>query len=50
MFVAEMEHFIEVAGGAAPPLCSLEDGIRVQETLEQIRSSALDDGIDGGAS
>jgi predicted dehydrogenase len=40
MFVAEMEHFIDVAAGSASPVCSLEDGIRVQETLEQIRISA----------
>lgn len=44
LFVAEMEHFIQVVDGATPPACSLEDGIRVQETLEQIRSSALTDG------
>ena len=40
LFVAEMQHFLQVAGGAASPACSLEDGVRVQEILEQIRISA----------
>lgn len=27
MFLAEMEHFISIVNGVAPPLCTLEDGI-----------------------
>jgi predicted dehydrogenase len=47
LFVAEMEHFIQVAAGVTPPVCTLEDGIRVQEIIEQIRSSARSDGPGG---
>ncbi|HSB91269.1 MAG TPA: Gfo/Idh/MocA family oxidoreductase [Anaerolineales bacterium] len=44
MFLAEMRHFLEVAAGSVSPICSLEDGVRVQELVEQIRTSAhLDD-------
>jgi predicted dehydrogenase len=39
MFLAEMQHFIDVAAGRAEPACSLEDGIRVQEILQQVRDA-----------
>ena len=39
MFLAEMKHFIDVAAGSAEPVCSLEDGIRVQEILQQVRDA-----------
>lgn len=31
LFVAQMRHFIEIARGAAEPVCGLEDGIRALE-------------------
>ena len=49
LFVAEMGHFIQVASGATLPVCSLEDGIRVQEIIEQIRTSARAAGPRGAA-
>ncbi len=36
MFLAELQNFIEVVKGVAEPVCTLEDGIRVQEMVEQI--------------
>jgi predicted dehydrogenase len=41
LFLAEMRHFIEVARGAAAPLCPLSDGLRALElALAVHRSSA----------
>ena len=37
MFMDEMRHFIELAGGGAQPLCSLEDGIY---TLKLVRAAS----------
>lgn len=37
MFLAELQNFIEVVKGVAEPVCTLEDGIRVQEMVEQIQ-------------
>ena len=31
LFLDEMRHFIDVAGGRAEPVCSLDDGLRVQQ-------------------
>lgn len=31
LFVDEMRHFIDVASGRAEPICTLDDGLRVQE-------------------
>ncbi len=39
MFMEEMRHFIEVAGGRAEPACTLEDGIRVMKLSEAVRKS-----------
>jgi predicted dehydrogenase len=40
MFLAEMRHFLAVIRGEAAPVCSLEEGIRVQELLEGVKCSA----------
>ena len=40
MFLAEMNHFLEVARGDAEPACSLREGIRVQELIEGVVQSA----------
>jgi predicted dehydrogenase len=40
MFLEEMRHFVEVAGGGAQSLCTLDDGIQVQQILEQVRATA----------
>ena len=40
LFLAEMKHFIDVVRGESASACTLEDGIRVQEILEAIASSA----------
>jgi predicted dehydrogenase len=39
MFLDEMRHFIGVARGEEPPVCPLEDGIRVMELVAAVRSS-----------
>ncbi|MBF8255331.1 MAG: putative oxidoreductase [Anaerolineales bacterium] len=49
LFLAEMRHFLQVASGEAPPVCGLDDGIRVQEIIDQIRSSARAGGPVGSA-
>ncbi len=41
LFLAEMKHFLQVARGETTPVCTLDDGIRVQEIIEQVRESAL---------
>jgi predicted dehydrogenase len=38
LFVRELSHLLQVATGDTAPLCTLQDGIRVQEVIEQIRS------------
>lgn len=48
MFLAEMKHFIDVAAGKSKPQCTLQDGIRVQEVLAQVQSSAEKDPGGGG--
>ncbi|HET7011660.1 MAG TPA: Gfo/Idh/MocA family oxidoreductase [Anaerolineales bacterium] len=40
MFRAEMNHFVEVVEGKAAPVCSLDDGLRVQEIIDSVRRSA----------
>jgi hypothetical protein len=40
MFVEEMKHFVGVVSGGQSHGCSLADGIRVQEVLDQVRHSA----------
>ncbi|HLC03043.1 MAG TPA: Gfo/Idh/MocA family oxidoreductase [Anaerolineales bacterium] len=47
LFVAEMRHFLQVASGETAPVCTLEDGIRVQEIIAQVRDSALRGEQDG---
>ena len=37
LFLSELRNFIEVVKGSAGPVCTLEDGIRVQEMVEQIQ-------------
>ncbi len=39
LFLAQTRHFIEVAQGNAQPICSLEDGIRVQRLVEAVYQS-----------
>jgi predicted dehydrogenase len=40
MFLSEMSHFIQVARGEIEPVCTLEDGLRVQELVQAIYDSA----------
>jgi predicted dehydrogenase len=40
MFLAEMEHFLLVARGTVEPSCTLEDGIRVMQIIDAVRSSS----------
>ncbi|GAB4540117.1 MAG: Gfo/Idh/MocA family oxidoreductase [Anaerolineales bacterium] len=42
LFIAQTRHFIEVANNSAMPICSLEDGIRVQQLVEAILQSAVE--------
>jgi len=39
MFMAEMEHFLAVARRAALPSCSLDDGVRVMQLIDAVRTS-----------
>ena len=39
MFVREMQHFLAVVRGEAEPLCTLEDGIRVMQVIDAVRTS-----------
>jgi predicted dehydrogenase len=40
MFLSEMGHFLDVVAGRADPICTLDDGIRVQEVLERLRRTS----------
>jgi predicted dehydrogenase len=40
MFMAEMEHFLAIARRTAEPTCSLEDGIRVMQIIDAVRTSS----------
>jgi predicted dehydrogenase len=40
MFMAEMEHFLNVVNREASPACTLDDGIQVQSIIEKVRRSA----------
>ena len=40
LFLAEMEHFIEVVRGIAVPICTLEDGVRALEIALAAKQSA----------
>jgi len=40
LFLSEMKHFIAVALGQFMPICSLEDGIRIQEIVQGAKLSA----------
>ena len=42
MFLAQMQHFIEVACGRARPVCSLQDGIRALELALAAQASQLE--------
>lgn len=39
MFLEQMKHFVAVVRGDAEPICTLEDGIRVQKLVEAIYTS-----------
>lgn len=39
MFLDEMQHFVQVAGGEAEPACTLEDGIRVMQLIAAVQAS-----------
>lgn len=43
MFLAEMEHFLEVARGNVEPACTLQDGIRALEMALAARRSSQDE-------
>jgi len=43
LFLEEMQHFLQVAAGKAPPLCSLDDGIKVQKIIAALYQ-AVEDG------
>jgi predicted dehydrogenase len=40
LFLAEMRHFIQVSSGAAEPVCTLEDGIRILGLTLAVHESA----------
>lgn len=40
LFLAQMKHFLEVARGAAKPVCSLDDGIRALELALAVNRSS----------
>lgn len=40
MFIAEMQHFLDVIQGSAQPVCSLEDGERIQRIIAAVYSSS----------
>jgi predicted dehydrogenase len=39
MFLEQMKHFVSVVAGEVEPVCTLEDGIRVQKLIEAIHQS-----------
>lgn len=39
MFFEQMKHFVDVVKGNAEPICTLEDGVRVQRLVEAIHQS-----------
>jgi len=39
MFLEQMKHFVAVVNGEAAPICTLDDGVRVQYLVEMIRKS-----------
>jgi len=42
LFLAEMRHFLQVAAGKISPLCSLDDGIKVQKIITALYKAAED--------
>jgi predicted dehydrogenase len=42
LFLAEMRHFLQVAAGKKAPLCSLDDGIKVQKIITALYQAAED--------
>ena len=42
MFMEQMKHFVSVVRGEAEPVCTLEDGIRVQKLVQATRESDAD--------
>ena len=40
LFLSEMQHFINVCQKTTVPICTLEDGIRVQEIIADIKNTA----------
>jgi len=42
LFLAEMRHFLQVAAGKISPLCSLDDGIKVQKIIAALYQAAED--------
>ncbi len=43
LFLTEMRHFLQVAAGKKSPLCSLDDGIKVQKIITALYQ-AVEDG------
>lgn len=43
LFLAEMRHFLQVAAGKISPVCSLDDGIKVQKILAALYMAAEDE-------
>ncbi|MBI5945498.1 MAG: Gfo/Idh/MocA family oxidoreductase [Chloroflexi bacterium] len=39
LFAAQMRHFIDIAHGMAQPVCSLEDGVKVQQLVQAVLES-----------
>jgi predicted dehydrogenase len=40
LFLAEMRHFVKVVKRIEIPICTLAEGIRVQQAIERIQQSA----------
>lgn len=42
LFLEEMQHFVQVAAGRTAPLCSLDEGIKVQKIIAALYQAAED--------
>ena len=47
LFLAQTRHFLDIARGKAEPVCTLEDGIRIQELVQAARESEADGRVIG---
>jgi hypothetical protein len=45
LFLAQTRHFINIVCGQDEPVCTLEDGIRIQELVKAARESVVDGSI-----